>query len=98
MLTREQAATTWCPMVRSIKGGSNCAPQHGERKPFDANCIADECAMWRWGEYAQELRPKVVDDPAFGPGGKRMTQVSIAVPTKGYCGLAGAPVIAGGTQ
>ncbi|WP_313632535.1 hypothetical protein [Massilia timonae] len=86
MRTPEQACATWCPMAR------------GERMATSNRCIADECAMWRWGEYVQELRPKVVDDPAFGPGGKRMTQVSIAVPTKGYCGLAGAPVIAGGTQ
>lgn len=82
MLTREQAAATWCPMVRLDRDDSN------------AHCIADQCAMWRWGEYKTvSLAGKVIDEPALGPGGKRLHFTADKEPHRGYCGLAG-PVMA----
>jgi len=117
MLTREQAAETWCPMVRiarhevtvqrrpafdgmelvteqhHVVAGCNTDALGGTRVPASCRCIADKCAMWRWGETSHEWKTKVVDAPEMGPGGKRAVEVPVDVPTRGYCGLAGTPLI-----
>lgn len=71
MLTKEQARAVWCPMVRLVAAtsdGSVATEQpsfnrvqlgSGARKsatPTAGNCIADECAMWRWVDPAVEPR------------------------------------------
>lgn len=95
MLTREQAAATWCPMVRTARNQiathDDCADQR--RVPETCRCIADGCAMWRWGETKPVLRRIVTNAPELGPGAKRMANVTDQVPHRGYCGLAGAPVV-----
>lgn len=96
MLTREQAAETWCPMVRiarhevtsnetpmgnmtvvsakdHVVGGCNSDALGRLRVPASCRCIADKCAMWRWGEA--EPAPKETKK----------------YPRRGYCGLAGRP-------
>ena len=92
MLTTAQAAATWCPMVRSTRGGANCDPHHGNRVPDGSTCIASKCAMWRWGEFKAVTKPCVVDAPENGPGGKKIGLETSNVPVSGYCGLAGRPV------
>lgn len=98
MLTKEQAAATWCPMVRiarhevvtvegapignltlvreehHIVGGCNTDALGRLRVPASCCCIADRCAMWRWG-YDQDGAGGMVDDDV----------------RVGYCGLAGRP-------
>jgi hypothetical protein len=107
MLTPKQASAMWCPMVRVAaqqpdnlvlanqvvfnrlqKGPDVIVPTSG-------CCIADKCAMWRWGETKTEWQLKVVE---LGQGMKRADNVPVEVPTSGYCGLAGTPKIAGGLQ
>lgn len=85
MLTREQAAATWCPMTRLAAIGAGGVVAHGQSVfnrlqnardtsiPDSSICIADRCAMWRW----------------LGPVGAASSRL-------GYCGLAGAPVAQGG--
>lgn len=83
----------------TVVGGCNsdALSRNRVRVPASCRCIADKCAMWRWGEYRMgELAGKVIDEPALGPGGKRMHFTANKVPHRGYCGLAGAPVIFGG--
>lgn len=94
MLTREQAAAAWCPMVRPMRNMAatydECADQR--RNPEACRCIADQCAMWRWGEFERETQPVVIPDPAFGSGGKRVVHRVVQIPARGYCGLGGRPV------
>jgi hypothetical protein len=113
MLTREQAAATWCPMVRiarhevieerrsagsgmeivsqenHVVGGCNSASGIGcgPRNPASSRCIADKCAMWRWGETDVRSERKIEEVGAL----RREVTESITVPTRGYCGLAGRP-------
>lgn len=111
MLTREQAASTWCPMVRiarhevtetrqpvgagglelvkeqhDIVAGCNTDALGRTRVPASCRCIADKCAMWRWAPGVL-LKPDTSDLVMPGLGGD--------IPAKGYCGLAGAPVVRG---
>lgn len=90
MLTKEQAATVWCPMVRigvtPQAGGPSSINDPGTRE-FSGNCIADKCAMWRWG---------AIPDPTFQkPANRHPVSPPVTVPrvesVRGYCGLAGMP-------
>lgn len=75
LLTKDQAASTWCPMVRLASCHPNGDVQNGQTVmnrlqngrnaaiPDCAMCIADKCAMWRWA----------------------------GLTATGYCGLAGKP-------
>jgi hypothetical protein len=88
MLTREQAAATWCPMARA------------SRTDEGGRCVADQCAMWRWGETKPVTKEQVVEVRVAHVGGgvtteKRVQQVSVEVPHRGYCGMAGKPFING---
>ena len=89
LLTKAEAAEVWCPMNRGAA----------------APCVADKCAMWRWG-------PSVPNRKVFaiGPGHgvdnpenytcedrlthKLYTETDEAMNARraGYCGLAGAPL------
>ena len=78
MNTPEQAKEPWCPMVRTSSGSNT-----GEcRVPSYPKCIADKCAMWRWGSMRD-------------PNWKSSSHIEGYVPPKlvraevGYCGLAG---------
>lgn len=116
MLTREQAASTWCPMVRiarheetvdlndkhsapvtHIVGGCNTDALGGTRVPASCRCIADKCAMWRWGPSdGTHLERRVAE--SISAGMRLFSDQAVHVPntpTRGYCGLAGAPVIGG---
>jgi hypothetical protein len=115
MMTREQAAATWCPMVRLVKATERSTVEHGQPVfnraevpgagpgvPNASRCIADQCAMWRWGEMKSELQRRVVERTVAFPDRppelrKFDEDVTVSVPHRGYCGLAGAPVIAGGS-
>lgn len=98
MLTREQAAEVWCPMVRTTRNQIATYEDGADqrRNPESCRCIADHCCMWRWAESRPVWQDKVVPAPELGPGGKRIVHEPVEVPTRGYCGLAGAPKIAGG--
>ena len=81
MLTRERAAQYVCPILTSA-------------------CKADRCLMWRWGETKCETKEQVVEVRVAHVGGgmtteKRVQQVPVEVPHRGYCGLAGEPIISG---
>lgn len=97
MLTREQAAEVWCPMA--LTRISSMIPAYNAtsdmRVPPDSRCASDRCAMWRWGETKPEWQTRVV---GLGGGAKRIDNVRVDVPHRGYCGLAGAPTISGGAD
>lgn len=90
MLTRDQAAATWCPMVRiarveqlpdsdeTIVAGCNTDALGRLRVPASCRCIADKCAMWRWAP---------IDTAPF----PAMTPIQKGDERHGYCGLAGRP-------
>lgn len=92
MLTREQAAEVWCPMVRLTRATDSGSIVNGQTVfnrvelgaspkpawPSVSSCIADKCAMWRWVQ-----------------GGQKNSAGDRHPTTRGYCGLAGAPVIGG---
>lgn len=67
LITKEQAAATWCPMVRIarhevinqdtgnyIVGGCNTDALGRLRVPASCCCVADKCAMWRWAGPAPQ--------------------------------------------
>jgi hypothetical protein len=111
MLTHEQAAATWCPMARitaATKAGDvpsgqtvfNRVETDGKGGwPAGSNCVADQCAMWRWGETKRETKEQVIEVRIARLNGvtteKRVEQVPVEVPHRGYCGLAGEPVFRG---
>lgn len=55
------------------------------RNMYGCNCIADKCAMWRWGTY---IAPPLDAEP-----GKLVAGIN-HLATWGYCGLAGKPELA----
>ena len=89
MPTAEQAKAQWCPMARvanvgqvynrvdTVYLGYKAGPdrEYFERQKENCNCIADQCAMWRWAE-----RP-IPEDGISRP-------FDVANRT-GFCGLAG---------
>lgn len=94
LMTRDQAAETWCPMTRAVRhepddvqqtppslravGGCNTGGR-GARVPASCRCIADKCAMWRWSSPPRH-------DPFPTPA------ADVANEGDGFCGLAGRPV------
>ena len=56
-------------------------------------CIADKCAMWRWGEFNSATKEEVVSAQDLGPGYKRVAWTTVKALSRGYCGLAGRPEI-----
>lgn len=62
----------------AVVGGCNTDAMGRTRAPASCRCIADECAMWRWGEWV-EARENLI--------------AALRVPVKGYCGLAGRPEV-----
>ena len=56
-----------------------------------SRCIGSGCMAWR-DLYGIVHVQEVIDDPSFGPGGKRLATVSRRGKTGGYCGLAGKPM------
>lgn len=84
-----------------IVSGCNTDALGKTRVPASCRCIADQCAMWRWGETKTELQRQVVERrvafPDRAPEMRKFDEdVRVEVPHRGYCGLAGAPIIAGG--
>lgn len=66
MHTNEQARVLWCPQARVARhefvnnptqdyiiGGTNSDALGGTRVPASCLCIAAECAMWRWHDWAE---------------------------------------------
>lgn len=101
MHTVEQAKELWCPMVRheGDNGGSfnrgslNNNPTNRDsadsKTPiYGCQCIGDQCAMWRWGEYKADGQRAIVDDPSLGFGGKREVTKDVYIGIRGHCGLA----------
>ena len=92
MNTEQQARELWCPMVRFVVADDEEAAATFNRGRMDGdplnnhkhndgalcNCIASQCAMWRW---VQPQAHACDEEPAFG------------YQTRGYCGLAGQPVL-----
>ena len=89
MNTEAKAKELWCPMVRFVvdsdagsatfnRGGLPSDPlnDHSNNDGALCNCIASQCAMWRWTPPP----PHPCDEaPKFG------------YMERGYCGLAGNP-------
>lgn len=75
MHTPEQAKKLWCPMV------------HGRAAddPIRCLCLADKCAMWRWGTF--------IAPPPDAESGKLVAGVNHRA-SWGYCGIAGRPELA----
>ena len=88
MHTPEQALNLWCPMVRSTTHMAHDGAGNrtiGEEDPItDSHCIADRCAMWRWGSI-------LVPPEGAEPG--KLSQPVKRLATTGFCGLAGTPAI-----
>lgn len=110
MMTRDEACATWCPMVRiarhemvqtgmasqdnHIVGGCNTDAIGRNRVPASCMCIADKCAMWRWGETKREQKmgtEEYREKQLNGVVENRWREVmrNIDTPHRGYCGLAG---------
>lgn len=64
---------------RHIVGGCNTDARGDTRVPSSCRCIADQCAMWRWGTY---IAPPLGAEP-----GKLVEGVNHRAEW-GYCGLA----------
>lgn len=92
MMTPAEAAAVWCPMarigVKQYAGGPSAVNDPGT--DFRGNCIANQCAMWRWGTTVTVRMRESVPD---GAGGFKLKDVAQQVPEKGYCGLAGEPAL-----
>lgn len=60
-VTVKEAGTLWCP----VSGGGRklVTPIGANAFPGWSHCVADKCAMWRWGEPL-ERRFVVCDDPS----------------------------------
>jgi hypothetical protein len=98
MLTETQAKTKWCPHARigvsASQGGPasindpRCEPEHR------ANCIASECAMWRWIPTNDTVyvgsAPVQLENGRF----ELRPQYAQVPPSQGFCGLAGRPEVA----
>lgn len=88
MHTAEQARERWCPMVRIAFNGpgpfNRLTPDTdgGPGIPRGSQCIANECAMWRW------LPEPPAATVSIGIG--LVTEELPRIPTerRGYCGLA----------
>lgn len=74
-----------------VVGGCNTDALDSNRIPHSCRCVSSSCAMWRWGEFKDEIVDDVVSNPALGPGAKSIIKKAIRVPVAGYCGLAGNP-------
>lgn len=106
--TPKEAASLWCPMVRiartepiqvvqadgttkdsevalSVVGGCNIDSLGHNRVPSSCRCIADQCAMWRW-QVGVMMRPSTGE--LF-----MKDHAGVDMPAKGFCGLAGFPVM-----
>lgn len=91
MHTTTQARDLWCPMVRIIfksdtgfnrmEPTANGAPS----TPKGCNCIADRCAMWRWGTKPDPYWERPRHAPA-----SLLPRPHINADV-GFCGLAGTP-------
>lgn len=89
----EQARQLWCPMVRVgvLPSGGGPVAVNDPRVEYRGNCIADQCAMWRWVPSTtmhKERRMHESDGRCF-----MQTMDVPDAPTHGYCGLAGSPVV-----
>lgn len=77
----------------AIASGCNTDALGGVRVPASCRCIADKCAMWRWGAW-DEKPVRRIEQGHFNtssPGDPitcREVTAMEKVPTHGYCGLA----------
>lgn len=62
----------------------------GARVPASCRCIADKCAMWRWGGLSDDEKDRL--HASLQHGGKSISEELIKSPWRGYCGMAGRPV------
>lgn len=81
--------------IETIVGGCNTDALGRNRVPASCRCIADQCAMWRWGEWKEGTELQIVDCAIPHVGiVKQERQVPVRIPVKGYCGIAGRPEVA----
>lgn len=105
MHTPDQARKLWCPMVRlaaahangDVEGNQSIMNRlqtpTGPATPDASMCIADQCAMWRWGEFKSVTKPEIKCHPADASGNTRtLVHCEHPVGLVGYCGIAGRPV------
>ena len=102
MFTEKEAETKWCPYSRPVYRAKlgDCGFQPGNRdigedanvilRPV-VNCIASQCAMWRWvaehdGSFHLTMTGPDLTVQSRIPNFKRSD--------RGYCGLAGKPEVA----
>lgn len=74
MLTPEQAAAVWCPMIRIgvLPNSGGPSAINDPTTKFHGNCVAAGCAMWRWADPAPEPRDQKTwwpdeEEPAIEP-------------------------------
>jgi hypothetical protein len=106
MNTEDQASKKWCPMVRvgvmPTHGGPAGINDHSTE--FRGNCIASDCAMWRWSPTTKREHvmgcgydiPMPSGDPgdwdkSESDGGWVESDARLNRRRLGYCGLAGRP-------
>ena len=85
MMTKFEAARTWCPFSRAIVRGMGEYARVGNRElgkdhdfPVPCNCISEKCAAWRYEtEESYRARQKEIGREDIHP--------------VGHCGLAGKP-------
>lgn len=81
MWTEDEAKTKWCPMFNRAGDYGN-SDADGGRRPC---CITSKCMMWR-----------KQDQVGIGPNGERRDRDMDGRTRwvdRGYCGLAGSPVV-----
>ena len=91
-MTKSDARTMWCPMVRFSDGDNHSYNRFGANSavPDECQCVADLCMMWRWEirywnpTKAEYLVPGKSYSSTDGVYDKEST-------TNGYCGLGGKP-------
>jgi hypothetical protein len=89
MLTREQAAATWCPMVRVARREQSVRYETGDGDAVVVGgCNSDALGLNRVPASCRCI--------ADGCAMWRWERPADGVPARGYCGLAGVPYVAGG--
>jgi len=95
MHTEEDARKLWCPFARVSCSNQPVEGNHAPNRwasgeiPREANCIASECAAWRW---ARKPNPDYREGniwPEQRPVHER--EMYIKDTERGFCGLAGQP-------
>ena len=82
MKTEEDAKELWCPYSRVGEQASGAA----ENRPDGSyNCIASQCAAWRWEMLFEPIEETSISDKLSEQRVRRVRG------KHGWCGLAGKP-------